>query len=292
MNEIEKDRFPVLTSEMLEQMLPTKMTAAVRITPEVATAILTRNVQNRRIRTSTVTKYAKNMADGLWIFNGDTISFSSDGNLFDGQHRLLACVRSKKTIETIVVFGVDQSANPTKDTGLRRTGQDTLTWLTVPNASAIKPIVRWVTLINQGRVTTRASFDNIEIASHYKALNSFLLQEAVKVHRQALKVEMKGFPVGPFGALYYKFSEIDPVFSEAFFRSWVSEYDSESAFVSLRKARDAINRIRVESHGRMHEVFWLFCIVTAWNLACAGKTGSSKSFEWDRKSFIEIERPR
>lgn len=79
----------------------------VTVDPEKARAWLQKNAKNRKIRYWHVDRLAKVMLDGKWSLNGQTISFSSDGTLLDGQHRLLAVVQSGVTIQTVVSFGVD-----------------------------------------------------------------------------------------------------------------------------------------------------------------------------------------
>ncbi|NCC66460.1 MAG: hypothetical protein EOM15_17640 [Spirochaetia bacterium] len=74
-----------------------------RITPEMATRMLSGNKDNRAINKSRVTLYAKAMKEGRWVENGQTIIISTDGFLIDGQHRLTALVAAGVTLEMLVV---------------------------------------------------------------------------------------------------------------------------------------------------------------------------------------------
>jgi len=78
----------------------------IMLTPEKAMEMLDRNKNNRPLSDSHVQRIAGQIRAGKWIFNGDTIKISDDGEVVDGQHRLWACIESKKPIETVIVYGV------------------------------------------------------------------------------------------------------------------------------------------------------------------------------------------
>lgn len=96
----------------------------IKMTPEMANEILERNKNNRKIRLYVVDRYARDMANGKWEINGDTIVFDESGNLTDGQHRLMAVVKAGVTVDMIAVYGIPFSA--TKDIGLPRSIADNI----------------------------------------------------------------------------------------------------------------------------------------------------------------------
>lgn len=100
--------------------------STMTITPELATQWLEGNTHNRPIRPKDVATYTASMERGAWTLNGESIIFSDDGRLLDGQHRLWACVESQKTFESIVVLGVPESVFTTIDQGKARTHADHL----------------------------------------------------------------------------------------------------------------------------------------------------------------------
>ena len=78
------------------------------VTPQLASSILAEhNTKNRKVLRSHVAALAKNMEEGTWYFNGDTIRFDNDGVLIDGQHRLMAIVKSGCTIPCLFVVGLE-----------------------------------------------------------------------------------------------------------------------------------------------------------------------------------------
>jgi len=83
--------------------------AKVIITVGKANELLENNDHNRKITPSRVSEYAREMTNGLWLYNGEGIIVSESGRLLDGQHRLLAIVESGIEIETELIEGVPDS---------------------------------------------------------------------------------------------------------------------------------------------------------------------------------------
>ena len=100
--------------------------AKVKLTPEMARGYLQSNTRNRPLRQSHVTKLAREIAAKRWVYNGESIKFSRDGTLVDGQHRLHAVIRAGVAIETEVVTDLETASFYTIDSGLRRKTADYL----------------------------------------------------------------------------------------------------------------------------------------------------------------------
>ena len=60
------------------------------ITPEIAAKYLEKNIHNRPIKPSAIRRYALQMKAKQWLISHQGIAFDTEGNLFDGQNRLLA----------------------------------------------------------------------------------------------------------------------------------------------------------------------------------------------------------
>lgn len=95
----------------------------ITITPQVAAEMLERNIErNRPLKQGVVSKYSDDMRSGRWVSeNGETIKIDRNGNLIDGQHRLLAVIKSQIVVAFYVAYGVDKDAFLTIDTGSNRT---------------------------------------------------------------------------------------------------------------------------------------------------------------------------
>ena len=96
-------------------------TSIVTITPEIAQQLLDnsdmtiqRNLNHRQVQFLT-----REILKGNWSLNGDAIRQDIKGTIIDGQHRLNACIRAKKNIETLFIKGLPTSAIVTIDMGQR-----------------------------------------------------------------------------------------------------------------------------------------------------------------------------
>jgi hypothetical protein len=113
-----------------------KVTTKVKsITPELAQKWLASSQGNRTIRSEAVASLVNQMKSGLFSLNGESIIFDEAGTLIDGHHRLMAIALSNKSIESVVVHGVEKSAVFTLDAGLARTMGDHLTLAGGTNAT-------------------------------------------------------------------------------------------------------------------------------------------------------------
>lgn len=100
------------------------------ITPEKARELLANNPNNRNLSKPLARKYAADMKEGLWQYNGDPIRVSKEGELLDGQHRLEACVLSGVSFETEMIVDLPAAIMPTIDNGRRRSAGDAIHILT------------------------------------------------------------------------------------------------------------------------------------------------------------------
>ncbi len=114
-----------------------------KVTPEQAQKWLETMPPNRLARERRVRSIVRAINQGDWRLNGETIVLDQDDNLLDGQHRLLGIVRSKRTIEMVVITGVERSAFPTMDTGASRTFSDVLKIAGHSKCNVLAAAIRW-----------------------------------------------------------------------------------------------------------------------------------------------------
>jgi len=127
---------------------------AERITPTKAKEYLLLRGANRVLSDGKVLEYAIAMEQGQWSLNGETIKFDDEGKLFDGQHRLEACVLAKVPFETYVARGIsDERAMATVDTGKARSHTDVWSIAGHKNAAAISTIALMFYMVEHGRVS-------------------------------------------------------------------------------------------------------------------------------------------
>ena len=74
---------------------PPENTRIIEFSPKLASYVLENlNVNNRTKKKKNIRRYAKDMSSGNWSLTGDTIQFSKNGVLMNGQNRLFACVKA------------------------------------------------------------------------------------------------------------------------------------------------------------------------------------------------------
>ena len=112
-----------------------------QITPDVAKTWLEKNTGNyRNLNPQRIVRYASEMFNGNWDFNGETIKFDRSGKLVDGQHRLHAIVRSGATVPALVVRGIQFDDNI--DTGRARGLNSVIAKHGMKNAAKLSPTYR------------------------------------------------------------------------------------------------------------------------------------------------------
>jgi hypothetical protein len=102
------------------------ITEIVKLTPDLAQALLGRNPGNRKLREKTIDKMVRDITEGNWEFNGESIIVADDGNLNDGQHRCAAVVKARRPIEAVMVIGATRKSRTTLDQGINRQISDYL----------------------------------------------------------------------------------------------------------------------------------------------------------------------
>jgi len=144
----------------------------IKISPEMATRLLELNTLNRPLSEVHVQRIAKQIKDGKWRFNGDTIKIADTNDVLDGQHRLWAIIEARKPIETVIVRGIKRDAFSTIDTVRRmRSGGDVLALAGAQrhrnvSASALAWLLRWQrdTLTDYRAPKNKIENSDIEVA--------------------------------------------------------------------------------------------------------------------------------
>lgn len=127
----------------------TKIThSIIMVDATIAKRWLDHNVTNRTVRQAAVARYCSDMEHGRWTMAGDPIRFNIDGDLVDGQHRLIALSELEGiTLPMLVIRGLPREAQGAMDQGIKRTPGDQLGLKGVRNgqsiAAAVKQFIAW-----------------------------------------------------------------------------------------------------------------------------------------------------
>lgn len=99
------------------------------VTPEMASEWLKLNSTNRRVEPKRVAFLAQQIIDKNWVVTHQGIAFWDDGTLADGQHRLMAIVKSGVAVNILVSRGLKKPAIHAIDLGRPRSTRDVLNFV-------------------------------------------------------------------------------------------------------------------------------------------------------------------
>lgn len=114
-------RMRTWVEERVTKGAKTKTAEIVTLTPVLASLLLERNPINRPISKRNAADLASDIANKRFLFNGESIVVSKNGILLDGQHRCQQVVTTGVSIEVVLVFGPEEEARFTIDTGKSKT---------------------------------------------------------------------------------------------------------------------------------------------------------------------------
>lgn len=257
-------------------------TETVVITPALAELMLVRNLDNRPVREKRVRQLADTIREGHWRLTSQGISFSRDGGLNDGQHRLKAIVAAGVAVPCRVTFGEDRDVFDVLDTHAGRTGGDVLAiagytyWNLLAAAARIYTAVMGST---PWRVQNLSNEDILEIISVNPGM------EAVCRNASDAAKKLKcssGAVVAAFYIIRQQSKSADRL--DEFARRLANGEDL-AAKNPIRILRNLIltghfAAGRVGSGITSNAVLLAAAIVMAWNRWIAGKSATVKSMRW------------
>lgn len=254
--------------------MPVK-TELVEITPELADKWLEKNVGNfRTVDKARVSRYAKDMASGRWDITGDTIKFTDDGVVADGQHRLLGCLESGATFKTLVVWGVSGVSNI--DRGRPRTVSQWLRHLGVSNYKSVGSISRMSLMHDHGLWSAKSwgcdvvtDADVIKFATdHDDAINSAfrLSSHCVTLSRSVVATVL-------FVGCGKKLAESDDI--AVWFANGLAEGSELSSLDAVLHLRNRFMTINNGNASKVSPFLSRMLITKAWNMTVNGDECSS-----------------
>lgn len=114
------------------------------ITPSSAERYLAKTKRNRSVKASHLRELEQAMSTGAFLTAGDPIRFNSQGELIDGQHRLLACIHTGTHFDAVIVTQLEPKAQDVIDTGLRRSHADIFQLKGYTNTNNLTATLRWL----------------------------------------------------------------------------------------------------------------------------------------------------
>lgn len=187
----------------------------VSVTPKMAGEWLAANKKNRNISQTAVELYARDMSNGDWHFTGEPVKFDAAGNLIDGQHRLMALLRSGKTVALLVVRGLNTTAQDFMDSGKKRSAADMLALHGHANTSLLASTARFGIILESGVRVAGQVVSKAQIADYIEE-NPDLLDAVSHANAAA-----KYMPFSPTALAYswMLLNRVDSLEAAAFFDS-------------------------------------------------------------------------
>ena len=271
----------------------------IKISPEIAVDIMEyqkihsakTNFTNRTITPSTVTKYVKGIKAKEWTYNPmASIGFDDKLNFIQGQHRLLAIIRSGESASFSVVFNCPEKAFVHLDNGKPRNLADILTTMGYPKAQSVvlAGTLKLLAKYNSGQMT---KFDNAR-SSNTECLalleSNPQLPESIRdwYHNKDLKT-LLGANVLCF--FHYIASQIDRTKVNDFLSKLSSgaNISENSPILTLRKKLQSKGR-RDSSGGRPRGELKLAWMTIAFNYWMENRLLREITYDPDSSSFPEF----
>lgn len=257
------------------------------ITKKKADAMLLNNKQNRPISDKNLSAILVEMERGNFKITGESIKFSKNGSLLDGQHRLTAISKSGIEMNMLIVRGLDDDAFKYIDTGKTRTAADVLGIENVKNPSRIAAMIKFIINFNRGNYFGQSSNDNRgrtrltnSIVSDFNQKNSEALLKSIPYGYNKDNRLVSGAFLASF---HYIFDKISPSEADDFCHKVATgeNLSKESPIYLLRQR--LLQDIR--STRRMRPVEKLALICKAWNLYRKDKTVSILRWDSVKEAF-------
>lgn len=240
------------------------------ITPDVAIAMLERNVKNRNLNHKQ-NKYKGAMERGEWTLNGESIIFDYNGYLLDGQHRLDACVSSGVPFSTVVVRGVAPKAQETMDMGRKRSVADFLKMREIPEYGEASSICCALFKKDSFGITSSWQTGNRYCPTTQQALAFFDGNYETRIKPLVRKVakatdRYKGVGNAIFGSLFDEFRKVGVDDFEHFYGMLMGKYPPTKT-VSLLVAKLIENAAATK---KLPKEYIAAYIIKAWNCYIEG----------------------
>lgn len=258
----------------------------VLVSPELAEYWLDKNLHNRKVYFGIVREYSAAMKEGRWEFDGDSIQFSKEGVLLNGQHRLMAQVASGATLVQSVWYNLDEKIQTVMDTGRKRSFADILELEGEKDAAHLAALTSMLYYYEKGsRGQNLTNFSNWSgnRAQHTQLLEFFQehaseLRNALPAAKAAHRSAYAPIRVTAFANLVFR--RISPTDADAFMKALATgvglAYESPILLLRQRLVNDYGGKVKV---ARPQAWVVLALIFKAWNYWRDGESIKQLSFK-------------
>jgi hypothetical protein len=240
----------------------------VRMTPEVAGKLIeARNGHNRNVTWGRVTQYAEDIRRGEWLMNGEAIKIAKDGTVLDGQHRLMAILEADRPIETLLVTGLDPTAQESMDQGKPRGFNDVLRLRGEKDYNVLAAAVKLIATYERDGVPFARGFASA-VSNQQASLTLARNPEIRDACKLATRLRKPWMPVSNMGALYFLMSAAEEGRAAAFFTQLGEGVELAGPVHTLRDR--LICEHAISDGTRMHLKVRMVFVVIGWNAFVEG----------------------
>lgn len=137
----------------------------VHVDRAMAQVLMDCNEGNRNIRPGKLAQYRRDMLEGRFKENGESIIIGTNGRLLDGQHRLRSVLETGCAYDMAVSFGVDPDSMDTVDQGAARKTADFLKISGTPNSHTVASMLKMVLAYERAQKESNVPAGTIQLGS-------------------------------------------------------------------------------------------------------------------------------
>jgi hypothetical protein len=255
------------------------------ITPKMAKAMLDANTNNRRPKMPIVLRYANDMLKGLWKTNtAEFIKISQSGRILDGQHRLMAVVKSNIAIKFQVARGLEDNIFDVLDTGTARNASDVFKIAGVKHDNSIPSIIATYNKIKSGKMYNIQKHDrlnNSELLNQYYDNEIFWQDVAKKTYAWYVSFA-KLLQPSIIGGFYAYFYELNQDKATTFFSELSTGINVSNNVIHLLRNKLMQDKVALR---KMQPILRYAFIIKTWNCYVSGKSLNVLKYDTQRDSF-------
>ena len=258
------------TTQEVEAPADVNLTMQVmEVTPDIARDWLETMAHNRRVSRVNLDNIVRAMEEDRWHTDGSPIKFNTKGQLIDGQHRLHAILQTGKPQTFLVVWGVDDAAMTTLDTGKSRSRGDVLlihdpTIVDINNVAAAATIMLRYTRGVRGN-NLRNEYVSNDALVHFYDNNKEDIIEASREGRRLARAMGAGSQQA-FGLCYWLFSMVDAE-DASFFWDRLADGQGLEMGDPIYALREFLRReaLKADTRQSLRADIAIAVIIKAWN---------------------------
>ena len=266
------EQIPAELAQQIKDKANLPKTDNVVVTPKKATAWLNitkaSGFKNRAINHVLLDKLCADLRAGKWIPNAETIKLDKEGVVIDGQHRLIACVKTGISFIASVAKNVDREAFSTIDCGCARNASQVLRMDNVKYYKHVAATICTIVQIRKKMLMARCNkMTNTEVLEFYRE-NSELLDQSIAAVLPTATSHKHLTPRIAAAALFVLVTDYGASWDEAsdFVLGCLSNETQKNDIVN--SFRDTLNKKR---DVKMAEGVKFYNLVLIWNAIHTGK---------------------